>query len=64
MVEAERDLNGLPREKLTEVLESFKDPDVFNAVTGPGSPALPGRAVCAPAPTCATTRWTWTSRAT
>ncbi len=35
MVEAERDLNGLPREKLTEVLESFKDPDVFNAVTGP-----------------------------
>lgn len=28
-------LNGLPRQKLTEVLESFKDPDVFNAVTGP-----------------------------
>ena len=35
MVEAERDLNGLPREKLTEVLESFRDPEVFNAVTGP-----------------------------
>ena len=31
----ERDLNGLPREKLTEVLDSFRDPEVFNAVTGP-----------------------------
>ena len=31
----ERDLNGLPREKLAEVLESFRDPEVFNAVTGP-----------------------------
>ena len=31
----ERDLNGLPREKLVEVLESFRDPEVFNAVTGP-----------------------------
>ena len=28
-------LNGLPREKLIEVLESFRDPKVFNAVTGP-----------------------------
>ena len=28
-------LNGLPREKLGEVLESFRDPEVFNAVTGP-----------------------------
>ena len=28
-------LNGLPREKLAEVLDSFRDPDVFNAVTGP-----------------------------
>ena len=33
--EPERDLNGLPREKLAEVLDSFRDPDVFNAVTGP-----------------------------
>ena len=33
---AEEDtLNGLPRQKLGEVLESFRDPDVFNAVTGP-----------------------------
>ena len=31
----EENLNGLPREKLIEVLESFKDPEVFNAVTGP-----------------------------
>ncbi len=31
----EGNLNGLPREKLIEVLESFKDPEVFNAVTGP-----------------------------
>jgi uncharacterized OsmC-like protein len=31
----ENNLNGLPREKLIEVLESFKDPEVFNAVTGP-----------------------------
>ena len=31
----ERDLNGLPREKLAQVLASFKDPEVFNAVTGP-----------------------------
>ena len=31
----EENLNGLPREKLTEVLESFRDPEVFNAVTGP-----------------------------
>ena len=29
----EENLNGLPREKLIEVLESFKDPEVFNAVT-------------------------------
>ena len=28
-------LNGLPPGKLNEVLESFRDPDVFNAVTGP-----------------------------
>jgi uncharacterized OsmC-like protein len=28
-------LNGLPREKLGEVMESFRDPEVFNAVTGP-----------------------------
>ncbi|MCH7737156.1 MAG: OsmC family protein [Chloroflexi bacterium] len=28
-------LNGLPQEKLKEVLDSFKDPEVFNAVTGP-----------------------------
>ena len=28
-------LNGLPREKLIEVLESFKDPEVFQSVTGP-----------------------------
>lgn len=28
-------LNGLPRQKLNEVLESFKDPEVFAAVTGP-----------------------------
>ena len=33
--EPERDLNGLPREKLAEVLDSFRDPEVFNAVTGP-----------------------------
>ena len=33
--EMERDLNGLPREKLAEVLDSFRDPEVFNAVTGP-----------------------------
>ena len=31
----EETLNGLPRQKLTEVLESFRDPEVFNAVTGP-----------------------------
>jgi hypothetical protein len=31
----EENLNGLPREKLIEVLESFRDPEVFNAVTGP-----------------------------
>ena len=31
----EENLNGLPKEKLTEVLESFRDPEVFNAVTGP-----------------------------
>ena len=31
----ENHLNGLPREKLIEVLESFKNPEVFNAVTGP-----------------------------
>ena len=31
----QENLNGLPREKLTEVLDSFRDPDVFNAVTGP-----------------------------
>ena len=31
----ERDLNGLPREKLVEVLDSFREPEVFNAVTGP-----------------------------
>ena len=31
----EENLNGLPRQKLIEVLESFKDPEVFNAVTGP-----------------------------
>ncbi len=28
-------LNGLPRQKLIDVLESFKSPEVFNAVTGP-----------------------------
>ena len=28
-------LNGLPRQKLNEVLESFRDPEVFKAVTGP-----------------------------
>ena len=28
-------LNGLPRRKLNEVLESFRDPEVFNVVTGP-----------------------------
>ena len=32
---SEETLNGLPQEKLKEVLESFKDPEVFNAVTGP-----------------------------
>ena len=31
----ENHLTGLPREKLIEVLESFKNPEVFNAVTGP-----------------------------
>ena len=31
----EENLNGLPKEKLIEVLESFRDPEVFNAVTGP-----------------------------
>jgi uncharacterized OsmC-like protein len=31
----EENLNGLPKEKLTAVLESFRDPEVFNAVTGP-----------------------------
>ena len=31
----EETLNGLPAAKLKEVLESFRDPDVFNAVTGP-----------------------------
>ena len=31
----EETLNGLPPGKLNEVLESFRDPDVFNAVTGP-----------------------------
>lgn len=31
----EETLNGLPRQKLNEVLESFRDPGVFNAVTGP-----------------------------
>ena len=31
----EENLNGLPRQKLMEVLESFRDPGVFNAVTGP-----------------------------
>ena len=31
----EENLNGLPREKLIEVLESFKDLEVFNAVNGP-----------------------------
>ena len=31
----ERNLNGLPREKLTEVLDSFRNPEVFEAVTGP-----------------------------
>ena len=31
----ENHLHGLPREKLIEVLESFKNPEVFNAVTGP-----------------------------
>ena len=31
----EENLNGLPKQKLTEVLESFRDPEVFNAVTGP-----------------------------
>ena len=31
----EGNLNGLPREKLMQVLESFRDPEVFNAVTGP-----------------------------
>ena len=31
----EENLNGLPRQKLMEVLESFRDPEVFNAVTGP-----------------------------
>ena len=31
----EQVLNGLPRQKLNEVLESFRDPEVFKAVTGP-----------------------------
>jgi uncharacterized OsmC-like protein len=31
----EETLNGLPRQKLNKVLESFRDPEVFNAVTGP-----------------------------
>ena len=31
----EENLNGLPPQKLNEVLESFRDPDVFNAVSGP-----------------------------
>lgn len=31
----EEHLNGLPRQQLIEVLESFRDPEVFNAVTGP-----------------------------
>ncbi len=31
----EENLNGLPREKLSEVLGSFRDPEVFKAVTGP-----------------------------
>ena len=31
----EENLNGLPAQKLNEVLESFRDPDVFNAVSGP-----------------------------
>ena len=31
----EENLNGLPREKLKQVLDSFRDPEVFNAVTGP-----------------------------
>ena len=31
----DENLNGLPRQKLNEVLESFRDPDVFKAVTGP-----------------------------
>lgn len=31
----EETLNGLPRQKLNQVLESFRDPEVFNAVTGP-----------------------------
>jgi len=31
----EENLNGLPRQKLNEVLESFRDPEVFKAVTGP-----------------------------
>ena len=34
MVQGEN-LNGLPRQRLDEVLESFRDPDVFKAVTGP-----------------------------
>ena len=34
----QENLNGLPREKLTEVLDSFRDPEVFNAVTGPEPP--------------------------
>jgi uncharacterized OsmC-like protein len=31
----EETLNGLPRQKLNQVLESFRDPEVFKAVTGP-----------------------------
>ena len=30
----EENLNGLPRQKLIEVLDSFRDPEVFKAVTG------------------------------
>ena len=39
----EENLNGLPKEKLTAVLESFRDPEVFNAVTGPASRSLTGK---------------------
>ena len=61
----ERDLNGLPRAKLTEVLESFRDPDVFNAVTGPWKSRVVWQGRHAgPRLHAQTTRWTWTSRAT